>query len=225
MKQFKWIMLVVSFFLLGCSGGSEKTASEETLRSHVPLRVACVGDSITEGYRLSNPSVQSYPAQLATLVADGVDVKNFGLRAKTVIKESDQSYWDAEVYKQSLAYNPEVVVIMLGTNDMKDTYYAKRTDIIDDYTALIESYKALHSKPIIYICLPTPSYRNIQGITDKSIVDVLIPMIKKVAIQNNVSVIDMHTLLSNKKELFPDTLHPNVEGARIMAEHVYQTIY
>jgi len=225
MKLFKWLMLIFSLFLLGCSGGTEKTYSEESLGAHVPLRVACVGDSITEGYKLSNPFVQSYPAQLAKLVADGVDVKNFGLRGRTIIKASEESYWNAEVYKQSLAYNPEVVVIMLGTNDMKNANYEKRFNIIDDYTALIGSYKVLHSKPTIYICLPTPSYGNIQGITNKRIVEVLIPMIKEVAIENSVRVIDMYTLLNDKKVLFPDTLHPNLEGARLMAEHVYQNIY
>jgi alpha-L-fucosidase 2 len=218
-------MLVIVVLLSGCNGGSEKSIQDDKTHSSIPLRVACVGDSITEGFKLAKPTVQSYPAQLSTLVADGVNVQNFGIRGRSVIKAGEQSYWDSEMYQQSLVYKPEVVVIMLGSNDMKDANFAHRANIVSDYKDLIDSYKALSSKPTIYICLPTPSYGNVRGITNKRIVEVLIPMIQEVAKQNSVSVIDMHTLLSNKKELFPDTLHPNVEGTRIMAEHVYQTIY
>ena len=225
MKLFKWIMLIITAFLLGCSGSSDKAVKEDTPSKTIPLRVACVGDSITEGFQLANPALESYPAQLSKLVAEGVDVKNFGIRARSVIKAGEQSYWDSEHYKQSLIFNPEIVVIMLGSNDMRKSNFDKRDNVIGDYTALIESYKSLSSKPIIYICYPTPSYGTIQGITNKRIVDILIPMLKEVAAQNSVSVIDMHTLLSNKKELFPDTLHPNKGGARQMAQLVYQTIY
>jgi lysophospholipase L1-like esterase len=218
-------MLVIVMLLSGCSGGSENSTQNNNIHSSIPLRVACVGDSITEGFKLANPSLESYPAQLSNLVADGVDVQNFGIRGRSVIKAGEQSYWDSEIYQQSLAYNPEVVVIMLGSNDMKDANFAHRDSIVADYKALIESYKVLSSKPTIYICLPTPSYGTIRGITNKRIIDILIPKIQEVAKQTSVNIIDMHTLLSNKKELFPDTLHPNVAGAKIMAEHVYQTIY
>lgn len=225
MKQLKWLMVLITAFLLGCGSSSDKASQDDTQSVTIPLRVACVGDSITEGFQLTNPSTESYPAQLSEFVSDGVDVKNFGIRGRTLIKIGDPSYWNTEEYKQSLAFNPEVVVIMLGTNDMKDVNFPNRNNIISDYTALIESYKLLSSKPIIYICYPPPSYGKFRGITNKRIVDVLIPMLREVSIQNNVNVIDIHTLLSNKKELFPDTLHPNKEGARQMAELVYQTIY
>jgi|GEM_PF-7005808 len=34
----------------------------------------------------------------------------------------------------------------------------------------------------------------------------------------------MYAALKGKKELFPDNLHPNAEGARIMAEKVFKKI-
>lgn len=229
MKQLKWITLVLVMFISGCGDSTTNinntnTPTASTLPSTL-LRIACVGDSISEGFKLADPAKESYPAQLATLVAEGVDVVNFAIRGRSVIKAGEQSYWDSEQYKQSLAFNPELVVIMLGSNDMKDVNFAKNGDIVNDYKALIESYKTLSSKPTIYICFPPPSYGTIRGITNKRIVDVLIPKLKEIAKQNAVSVIDMHTLLSNKKELFPDTLHPNKEGARQMAQKVYETIY
>jgi len=228
-KYLKYLVLTsISILILACVSDSKepsKVVEKPEEAQTMPLRVACVGDSITEGFKLSSPSTESYPAQLSKLVSKGVEVKNFGIRGRSVIKDGEQSYWNAIEYKQSLNFNPEIVVIMLGSNDMKDANYAKRNNIISDYKMLIDSYKALSTKPIIYICFPTPSYGNIRGITNKRIVEVLIPMLKEVAKQNDVPIIDMHTLLSNKKELFPDTLHPNKEGARQMAEAVYMIIY
>lgn len=141
------------------------------------------------------------------------------------MKAGELSYWDSDTYQNSLSFNPDIVVIILGTNDMQDVNFANRDDIVGDYKALIESYKRLSSQPIIYICFPPPSYGSTKGITNNKIVEVLLPKLREVASQNSVRVIDIYSLLSNKEELFPDTLHPNVEGARQIAQEVYVTIY
>lgn len=226
MHQLKWLLVTISIFVFGC-GSSDNTKKDTSSvdRATIPFHVACVGDSITEGFKLKNPSVESYPAQLSKLVANNIRVENFGIRGRSIIKAGEQSYWDSEMYQKSLHFNPDIVIIMLGSNDMKDANFGKREEIVKDYNALIQSYKNMHSKPTIYICFPPPSYGSIRGITDKRLTEVLIPKIKEVAQQNGISIIDMHTLLSNKKELFPDTLHPNVEGTTLMAEKVYATIY
>ena len=223
MRQLKLFIMSLTILVLmaGCGSGS---SSQDTPND--TLRIACVGDSITEGYGLENPDAESYPAQLAGLVSDGGTVQNFGtLGGPTLIKAGARSYWDSDMYKSSLSFNPDIVVIMLGTNDMQDVNFANRDDIVGDYKALIESYRSLNSQPIIYICFPPPSYGSVQGITNDRIVGVLLPKLREVANQNSVSVIDMYTLLSNKRELFPDKLHPNVKGASKMANEVYATVY
>ena len=40
----------------------------------------------------------------------------------------------------------------------------------------------------------------------------------------NVGIIDLNTVLADKKELFPDTVHPNVAGAKLIAQTVYQAL-
>ena len=222
MRHFKSLIMSLTIFALitGCgSGSSGQDSSNDT------LRIACVGDSITEGYGLDNPSEESYPAQLSELIAEGGSVQNFGKSGHTLIKAGALSYWDSDMYKNSLSFNPDIVVIMLGTNDMQDVNFGNRDDIVEDYKSLIESYRGLSSQPIIYICLPPPSYGSVRGITNERIVEVLLPKLREVSSQNSVSVIDMYTLLSDKRKLFPDTLHPNVEGAREMADEVYATVY
>lgn len=226
MKQLPWMIFLL--FMYGCSESSTDTIPNNTTLENTPntrVRIACVGDSITEGFQLSNPKKESYPAQLAILTAESADVVNFAIRGRSVIKAGEQSYWDSLEYKKSLAFNPEIVVIMLGSNDMKDSNFGKRENIVRDYKSLIDSYKVLSSKPTIYICFPPPSYGIIRGITNQRIVDILIPKLKEIAKSNVLSIIDMYTLLSDKKELFPDTLHPNKEGARQIAQKVYESIY
>ena len=49
----------------------------------------------------------------------------------------------------------------------------------------------------------------------------MIPMIRQVAKEDNASIIDLYTALSGKPELFPDAVHPNDTGARLMAAAVY----
>ena len=95
---------------------------------------------------------------------------------------------------------PDIVVIMLGTNDMRDINFDENSTFVEDYTALIDSYQALNSNPTVYICYPPPSYADAYGITNERIIGVLIPMITQVAELNNVNVIDVYSPLVNQEE-------------------------
>jgi lysophospholipase L1-like esterase len=223
MNLLKWLIIASILLLYGCSEGS--TTKEKVPITNVPLRIACVGDSITEGYNLLDAGTESYPAQLARLVAGDIEVQNFGIRGTTALKRSNAPYWNTSHYQNSLAFHPEVVVIMFGTNDIKDINWKNKADFVGDYTALIQSYQNLESKPTVYICLTPPVYANIQGITNRRIVDELQPRLREVASNTGIEIIDMFTLLNEKESLFPDKIHPNVEGASQMAHLVYQTIY
>ncbi len=232
MKYIKFLVLLIgSSFIVGCGGGSGDTVAEAPVSTtpDVPqntvMRVACVGDSITQGVGVRNEAINSYPAQLKRMLGEGWDVKNFGKSGATLMKQGNRSYWDTTQFVSSHEYNPDIVVIMLGTNDAKSSNWGNNEPFISDYTAVIESYKALLSQPEIYICYPPPSYGNFAGITDARIKNELIPKISQVASANNVSVIDIHSALKNKASLFPDTLHPNEEGAKQIAEAVYQRVY
>ena len=121
------------------------------------IKVACVGDSITAGYALTNPGTQSYPAQLQILLGSGYSVGNFGLSGATLLKQSDFTYWNSSQHTNSLAYNPDIVLIMLGTNDTKPWNW-NATNFAADYHDLIAQYQALPTQPKVYICLSPPVY-------------------------------------------------------------------
>ena len=226
MKIFRLLFIVAfSFILDGCGDSSSESDNPVNPENPTELRVSCVGDSITEGTGLSNPSQDSYPAQLASMLGEDWEVGNFGKKSATVLKSGTTPYWNTSQYVPSHEFNPDIVVIMLGTNDAKPVNWAHQSKFIGNYNELIQSYKSLASHPKIYICYPPPVYGEVAGITNARIQNEVIPKLREIASLNGVEVIDIYTTLSNKKSLFPDKVHPNKEGARLLAQKVYQTIY
>ena len=130
------------------------------IRAQTPAKpkVACVGDSITEGSGLPDPSTQSYPAKLGRLLATTHTVRNFGVSGTTLLTNGDMPYVRQSQYTASKTFNPDIVLIMLGSNDAKPQNWRYGTNFMSDYLALIGSYTALTSKPAIYLCTPCPGY-------------------------------------------------------------------
>ena len=187
------------------------------------VKVACVGDSITAGYALANPWTESYPAQLQALLGSGYAVANFGVSGATLQKQSDYTYWNSWAHTDSQTYAPDIVVIMLGTNDTKSWNW-KPANFDADYRELIALYKGLPSQPRIFICLSPPAFiPNDFGTTFSPdfIQNTLLPAIRTVADTTaDVTLIDNNTPLLNQPALFTDGLHPSAQGAGVIASTV-----
>ena len=188
------------------------------------VRVACIGNSITFGAGIRNRSRDSYPSVLARMLGDNYWVKNFGVSARTMLNKGDHPYMNEPAYKNALAFNPNIVVIKLGTNDSKSFNWKYRADFMKDAQTMIDAFKGLPSQPKIYLCYPSKAYLTGDGINDDIISKEIIPMIKKLAKKNDLSVIDLHNAMDGMPELFPDRIHPNEKGAQVMAKAVYQSI-
>ena len=188
------------------------------------VRVACIGNSITFGAGIKNRSRDSYPSVLARMLGDNYWVKNFGVSARTMLNKGDHPYMNEPAYKNALAFNPNIVVIKLGTNDSKSFNWKYKADFMKDAQNMINAFKGLPSQPKIYLCYPSKAYQTGDNINDDIISKEIIPMIKKVAKKNDLSVIDLHTAMDGMPELFPDRIHPNEKGAQVMAKAVYQSI-
>ena len=188
------------------------------------VRVACIGNSITFGAGIRNRSRDSYPSVLARMLGDNYWVKNFGVSARTMLNKGDHPYMNEPAYKNALAFNPNIVVIKLGTNDSKSFNWKYKADFMKDAQTMIDAFKALPAQPKIYLCYPSKAYLTGDGINDDIISKEIIPMIRKLARKNNVSVIGLLTAMDGMPELFPDRIHPNEKGAQVMAKAVYQSI-
>jgi acyl-CoA thioesterase I len=188
------------------------------------IRVACVGDSITYGSSIQNRVTNCYPAQLGRMLGKKWQVRNFGVSGATLLKKGDKPYWKQQAFEDVLAFNPHVVIIKLGTNDTKPQNWKFKSDFVGDYMDMINRFAALPSKPRIWICYPVPAYAERWGISDARIKNEVIPLIYQIARREHVPVINLYGPLSGRPKLFPDRIHPNAEGANLIAKEVYKTL-
>lgn len=211
-----------SVLLILCSFGFSWVAHAEPKKA--PQRLACVGDSITFGAAIKDRAKNCYPAQLGRMLGEGWDVRNFGVNGATLLKKGDKPYWKQRAFGQAHAFEPEIVIIKLGTNDSKPQNWKHKDDYVADYVDLIESFRKLKSKPRVFICYPVPAYPGRWGITDKVMKEEVMPRLDEVAKKSGCKVIDLYSALSDKKEMFPDLVHPNAKGATLIAEAVSSAI-
>ena len=79
-------------------------------------------------------------------------------------------------------------------------------------------------KPAIYLCTPIRAFRDKWGITDSVIVNGVIPVIRRVAERNGLPVIDLHSVVTDQKDMTGDMIHPNANGAGKIAKAVADAI-
>ena len=192
------------------------------------IKVACIGNSITFGYGLKPE--QAYPVQLQQLLGDKYEVHNYGISARTLLTKGNLPYTKEKIYQEALNWNPDIVIIKLGTNDSKPINWKFQKEFIPDYVSMVKAIKSLSSHPVIYLCLPVPVCSNCinfhpeWGIRDSIIVNGIIPKIKKVQQKTHTRQIDLRTPFLDRNQLFADGIHPNAEGAKVIAEEVYKQL-
>jgi acyl-CoA thioesterase-1 len=185
-------------------------------------KIACVGDSITFGHGL-NQNTESYPAVLAARLGAGHSVRNFGVSGTTLLKNGDNTYWDEANFTASGAFDPDVVVIMLGTNDAKPQNWSREAEFSPDYAELIAHYRSLGA--LVYVATPPPVYgAGAFDIQPAVVSNEVAPLVRTIAMDASAPLIEIFTALSGKSELFPDTVHPNAAGAELIADTVFAAL-
>jgi len=209
MKNSYFLLFLSLLIMVGCS---DKV-----------LKMACVGDSITEGYGLAVQSKTSYPVMLDSILGPKYAVLNSGRSATTLQKKGDFPYWICKEFSNVFVYKPNIIIIKLGTNDTKpNNWHADKYE--QDYQAMIDTFKTISSKPEIYVCLPVPVFKTKWGINDSTVVHGIIPIIEKLAKNNKLSVIDLHKGMSNEGVNFFDSIHPNEKAVKMMAAIIAEKI-
>jgi lysophospholipase L1-like esterase len=190
------------------------------------IKVACIGNSITYGYGLKPE--QAYPVQLQLLLGDKYEVHNYGNSARTLLSKGNLPYTKERIYQDALDWNPDIVVIKLGTNDSKPINWKYQNEFVADYITLVKTIKNLPSHPKIYLCYPIPVFAHANnfhpewGINDSIIANGIIPKIRKVQKKTHALLIDLRTPLLGKEQLVFDGIHPNADGAKFIAGEVYK---
>ena len=210
-------LLFISALVLGSLGwGQQKT-----------IKVACVGNSITYGYGIENREQNSYPSVLQRLLGKGYKVENFGHSGATLLSKGHRPYIQQEEYQKALAFAGDIVVIHLGINDTDPRNWPNhRNDFVKDYLTLISSFKKANPKARIVIARMSPlSHRHPRfesGTRDWHAE--IQQAIALVAQQTNAQLIDFHEPLYHFPQMLPDAVHPNAQGAAILAQVVYGAI-
>lgn len=190
------------------------------------IKVACVGDSITEGFMSSNTATCSYPAQLQTFLdMDRYEVRNFGIGGRTAMKNPDEgmyTYWNESLYTQSKEFLPDVVIIMLGTNDVVTTNWNGGETYLPDLKALVESYQQLSSQPQVYLATPPQAFDTAHP---DQLNNVAVPIVKQVAEETGATLVDINAMTVGMSEYFPDTIHPNDAGYLKLAQMFYESVF
>ena len=189
-------------------------------------RVACIGDSITWGFTLLNPWKQSYPALLQEKLGPDYEVRNFGYNDASARFDSDTPYVTKGVYRESLAWNPDIVLIMLGSNDTKRRNW--NPDIFRrDYSRLVESYRQLPSCPRVILIAPIRIFlragRPILGLYPDTMETGVRPAVREIAAEKGLDLIDLKDLFTDSSYMV-DGVHPQREGARMIAEVIYREL-
>ena len=206
------------------------------------IRVACVGNSITDGHGIDMRTAYGYPALLQKKLGKDYWVKNFGVSARTMLNKGDFPYMNELAWQDALAFKPDVVVIKLGTNDSKPENWQYGSEFRQDLEQMITTLRpdlaqpakkgkkgkkaaVVEAKPRILLCTPIPAFKSTWNINDSVIVNAIIPIQQEVAKKYGLQVVDLHTLYANDGDkMLDDGIHPDGKGADRLAEIIAEAL-
>lgn len=205
-----------------------------------PIRIACVGDSITQGTGAKVGSVHdyenlAYPAQLLTkAVENGKDViiSNYGCGATGVMDYSGLYYRAGLAYVLSVEEtDADYVIIGLGTNDAGEVANTagQIKHFKDEYKDLVLSYEQNPNTKTVFGTSAIYRYRFAYNAvnTIRVLQDEVLTALK--AEGKKCQYVDLYALLLEPALkgtlLSSDALHPDAEGYTYYADAIYDVLY
>lgn len=185
------------------------------------IRIACVGDSNTQGSTAGDFREYSYPAQLSKMLGDKYIVENFGVNGATAIIENGKPMSKMNAYRYSLEFKPEIVIIMLGSNDSK-THIWNRESYSTDYKNLIKTYLDMPNPPRVLAVLPLPAYSKFFRVQGDIIQNEVIPEIIAICDDLDIEYIDLNDAYKGRYKF--DKLHLDKEGYQEVAQIIFESI-
>jgi acyl-CoA thioesterase-1 len=211
-------LLTTAIIILIAVVGAETYLLATTTREAqpAPIRVACVGDSITRG--------TEYTLDLWAHLGSNYVIGDFGVGGATVSLHSEAAYMNKTAFETAKEFLPDIVIVMLGTNDADRTLNETNQQFVDDYKTLLAAFEALPTKPELYIVQPPPIYNVSLSLSGELFASRVQPSIEEVASQTGITVIDAYSPLLGHPDMFVDGIHPTAAGAQLIADAVYAAV-
>jgi len=188
----------------------------ETTVEGDPIRVACIGDSITQG--------SGYPSKLHELLGSNYTVANFGVSGSTVSSNSKEPYMNQTAFQEAIDYHPDIVIIMLGTNDANPDIAQNETSFETDYSQIIAAFENLEGRQLIWVLKSPPIFAQDSSYNNTYLEKNLLPKIDRLADQMDLPTVDLYSAFSDHSDYFMDGVHPDSDGATLIANNVYDAI-
>lgn len=185
-------------------------------------RIACVGNSITFGALLTERK-NAYPALLQQKSDGRLEVGNFGVSGATLQFDKKMAYVKSSEYKSIASFRPDAIVLKLGANDARPDEWNGQAVFYENYTELVDSLLPVCGE--LYLCTPTRPYGGKWKERNKILKKELIPVIRKVAKEKHLKLIDLYNVLPAKDAYYmKDGIHPTAAGYELISDYVYSNI-
>lgn len=190
-------------------------------------KLAFVGDSITYGAGIEDRHTASYVALIKKALEENYIVGNFGVSGVSALYSAVSPWIDTPEAKLAYEFKPDVLHIMLGTNDIKnENWDMGKENFKDDYKKIIDGFKSVNPNLKVYIGIPPRIHKeNVFGTRSPKILEEEgIPRIYEIATEIGAETINYFEPTKDKPECFADFLHPNEEGYKILAQEALKVI-
>lgn len=211
--------------------------------NHFPRTVICFGDSNTHGYNSSNngrfTEEERWTCLLDQMLGSGYSVKEEGLSGRTTVF-SDPLFEGLDglsyLFPCLMTHEPvDLLIVMLGTNDVKERFSATPENIAKGLERLIQkgiaSRDAWRNGPNILVIAPPPIHPGyestaVAGEMGKNCVEKsrqLAPLYQEVAERNHCHFLDAASIPG--MEMYPyDHMHLSLDSHRLLAERLAEII-
>ena len=197
-----------------------------TVRADEPVRVACVGNSITQGVGHAKPIPRTVtPGVLRQLLGQGYDVRNFGYSGRTA-----PAAWRLSLPARTDAGRRSELPArhshrQAGDKRQQAVELENSTPTLNAISPRLSSRSAGPKACLASTsACPYPAFLAPGSIDSAVIAHEVVPAVRRVARRLGAHVVDLHTPMKAYARCFPDGIHPNEEGAARMAALVYEAL-
>lgn len=182
--------------------------------------VLCLGDSITKGTGLKRPELESYPAELQRLLRRTATVQNLGVPGTTVSPAGDRPFRLSGQREQVERLKPAFSVVLLGTNDSKAHNWRGAPTFEAHFHELAAELVGMIGARRIVLTSPPPAWENDYGVAPAIVADEIAPTIARSAAALGTLHLDLWALFRDRRDRFPDGVHPDALAAAQIAAAV-----